>query len=279
MDALDAVRAASLGRTLALLDRVDLSDVEVGVRRISAGLTLVRYQAREEALSIALEVARQAAADAIGADLGWRFTDIRSYVSEEGRLQNMRRLARVARSSGDLVRGGQDPVVVFNGVRTDALTLAGSEPHRLARIVSAEICASNPVVGRWQRFAEANACAYCRMLASRGAVYHRQETARASGHRHCRCRLDVVEDPAECRRVAEGAWREYASTTGARRRPEFFKNAEKFRPGQVTPERAASVRAQLDSYETVLANGGGTDWTRQRVVDLRAELAAVTAAL
>lgn len=39
---------------------------------------------------------------------------------------------------------------------------------------------------RWARHASANACGFCRMLATRGAVYRNQQLARKS-HDHCHC--------------------------------------------------------------------------------------------
>jgi hypothetical protein len=46
---------------------------------------------------------------------------------------------------------------------------------------------------RWARHASANACGFCRMLATRGAVYRSEASAKAvkhadaSGHDHCHC--------------------------------------------------------------------------------------------
>lgn len=39
---------------------------------------------------------------------------------------------------------------------------------------------------RWARHASANACGFCRLLATRGAVYHSEASAR-KGHDHCHC--------------------------------------------------------------------------------------------
>lgn len=288
-DLLEAVRTVSVARTSGLVDRLDLSGLEASIRRQATAFTMVRYQAREQALNIALDVARAAAAEAVGVDLGWQFVDSSAFVSPQGRARNMTRLYGVAERAGRDIGRGVDPAVVLEGFRSQALALAGSEPHRLARIVSAEACASTPVVGRWQRFAEARACGWCQTLASRGAVYHREESAYAGGHTHCKCRVDTVADEVEAGRLADVAYTQYltfAQTSAGQRRlrgpksrAEFFADAPKFRPGQVTPERLASVRTQLDSYEAALARGEGTDWTRQRVIDLRTEMADLMAAL
>lgn len=38
-------------------------------------------------------------------------------------------------------------------------------------------------------------------------------------------------------------------------------------------DRLRHKRLQLEQYETVIAAGGGTNWTRDKVADLRRELA------
>lgn len=40
---------------------------------------------------------------------------------------------------------------------------------------------------RWARYASANACAFCRLLATRGAVYTRENNAAFKAHDHDRC--------------------------------------------------------------------------------------------
>lgn len=42
--------------------------------------------------------------------------------------------------------------------------------------------------GRWARYASGTACGFCRILATRGAVY-REASEAARGHDHCRCRV------------------------------------------------------------------------------------------
>lgn len=39
----------------------------------------------------------------------------------------------------------------------------------------------------WARYASANACAFCRLLATRGAAYRSQNTAATKVHDHCSC--------------------------------------------------------------------------------------------
>lgn len=47
----------------------------------------------------------------------------------------------------------------------------------------------DPAKARWARHASANACAFCALLATRGAVYHSEKTAGmgARYHDHCHC--------------------------------------------------------------------------------------------
>lgn len=40
---------------------------------------------------------------------------------------------------------------------------------------------------RWARYASANACAFCRLVATRGAVYRSSDTAGKAYHDHCHC--------------------------------------------------------------------------------------------
>lgn len=50
---------------------------------------------------------------------------------------------------------------------------------------------------RWARYASANACAFCRMVATRGAVYKSQEAAGRAYHDHCHCMAVEVRDGQE----------------------------------------------------------------------------------
>lgn len=80
---------------------------------------------------------------------------------------------------------------------------AGSEAHRLARSVVRDICTYDDRFLGWRRVAEPGACAFCRMLASRGAVYTAVSVeATEAGkkyHYHCRCHAEAVPDEAKRR--------------------------------------------------------------------------------
>lgn len=51
----------------------------------------------------------------------------------------------------------------------------------------------DPAAVGWQRHTSTSGCAFCRMLAGRGAVY-RAETARFASHPHCTCSASPVFD-------------------------------------------------------------------------------------
>lgn len=68
---------------------------------------------------------------------------------------------------------------------------AGSEPFRIGREAVAVTSATDHRFTGWARIAEPGACAFCRMLATRGAVYTEQTVLRTFGglkyHSNCRC--------------------------------------------------------------------------------------------
>lgn len=50
----------------------------------------------------------------------------------------------------------------------------------------------DPVAIGWQRLTDGDPCAFCRMLASRGAVYKTERTARFEPHGSCACTADPI---------------------------------------------------------------------------------------
>lgn len=76
--------------------------------------------------------------------------------------------------------------------------VAESEPFRVARESTAETTIKDPRFDGWARVAEPGACDFCRMLATRGAVYTSEESAsRTFGglKYHTRCKCRVVAKP------------------------------------------------------------------------------------
>ena len=77
--------------------------------------------------------------------------------------------------------------------------VAESEPFRVARESTAETTIKDARFDGWARVAEPGACDFCRMLATRGAVYTSEESAsRTFGglKYHTRCKCRVVAKPA-----------------------------------------------------------------------------------
>lgn len=72
---------------------------------------------------------------------------------------------------------------------------ADTEPHRVAREATAVTASEHGM--RWARIPEPGACAFCRMLASRGAVYTKETVLRTDDglkyHPHCRCRAKAMK--------------------------------------------------------------------------------------
>lgn len=51
----------------------------------------------------------------------------------------------------------------------------------------AESTRLDPDAAGWHRETRHNACKFCRMLAGRGGVYHKESTAKFAAHHHCHC--------------------------------------------------------------------------------------------
>jgi hypothetical protein len=172
---------------------------------------------------------------------------------------------------------------------------AGSDVHQVAREATIVVAGNSPVIGRVQRIAEPGACAWCRMMSSRGAGYVTEATALSSGHAHCRCEIATVTSPKaieQSRQAGQEAWR--ASELSSSKSP--FRNRRGgglrpdpalFKPGAKTSERETAIRAQIASYEQTLpglrkavADGGeaqrkALDWQEAKAAELRAELAGL----
>jgi hypothetical protein len=112
---------------------------------------------------------------------------------------------------------GMDPV---NAARAAAVALTGSTSRLAANggraTINATVAGSDQLVG-WRRALEsARPCAFCAMLASRGAVYKTSTTAGEGQHwhDHCSCQPEPVYvhegEPDEVLRLRD-AWHEHAS--------------------------------------------------------------------
>lgn len=82
---------------------------------------------------------------------------------------------------------------------------------------------------RWARVASTTACAFCTMLATRGAAYRTEETGSFEAHRGCHCTVQPVFGPARSYeppahiRQAQTLWSE--STDGVADKANAFRRA------------------------------------------------------
>ncbi len=73
---------------------------------------------------------------------------------------------------------------------------AASEPHRIGRDGPLATGLQDPRFDRFQRIAEPGACQFCKMLATRGAVYLTAETAGQGRRFHSMCRCGISIEPS-----------------------------------------------------------------------------------
>lgn len=143
---------------------------------------------------------------------------------------------------------------------------AEGEAHRIAREAVAVTASRDPRFVGWARVAEPGACAFCRMLATRGAVYTEDTVLRTFGglryHRHCKCRAVALP-----RGTGATAW----DGTGVPGRKVATV------PREAMP-RAQDIDQQLRVLREQVANGTATDWTRSRIAELEAERATMPGA-
>jgi hypothetical protein len=80
----------------------------------------------------------------------------------------------------------------------DVLSRLSGSTKRMVYDASRDTVVSNASVEgvKWARYASANACPFCRLLATRGPVYTSEKSAAFKAHDHCRC-LAVPERGGE----------------------------------------------------------------------------------
>ena len=64
---------------------------------------------------------------------------------------------------------------------------------------------ADPHAVGWDRVTSDDPCAFCAMLASRGAVYRSEETASFESHDHCSCSAEPVFSPADVKPAGKAA--------------------------------------------------------------------------
>lgn len=188
-----ALRSATLGDLLRLwrvVDPLDLGGtigrfVDAGVvlvrarNRDSAGLALRYFTAfrRAEGLPGRAEPFLAATLDSVVAAGALRGAGLRGVV--DARSAGFTPAAAVRQ--GLVAVQGQASSLVLDGGRRTILETARRDPQ--AR--------------RWQRVTGSDACAFCAMLASRGAVFRTEEVAGFESHDHCACSVEVAYEGAD----------------------------------------------------------------------------------
>ncbi len=165
-----------------------------------------------------------------------------------------------------LARGLSDGEAIM-ATAAKLATSAGTEPHRLARDIVIDTASTDPRFFGWARVTVGDSCAFCLMLAGRGAVYRSAETAAGKRyHTGCDCIAVALPQQGTHPRSKRGPRAATASQTRA--------EAAKYRAGAATPERQASIRRQLEVLRVQQAAGKATAWTASRIAELEIEAAA-----
>lgn len=198
-----ALRAATLRDLMTLWRTVDPTDLSATIGRFAAAAAvLVRARHRDSAGLAARYFTAFRTAEGIGGRADVRLAE---QLAAEAAVEALRGAAlsgiikarragfspQAAAQNGLVKTSGQAASLVLNGSRE---TVIGSA----ARDSRAE---------RWQRVTSDSPCAFCAMLASRGAVFRAEASADFEAHDHCSCSVEVAyegsQPPESSRRWAE----------------------------------------------------------------------------
>ena len=282
---LDRLRASALHRTLRILGTVDPAAIWLTWPTASTALVAVIGGTQDDAAAAVTEHLEHRVDRAVGARLGWGLAGL-----VVGSVPLSRLAARMSATPtlvAARVAAGATPVEAFTATATWVTRIAGSVAHETARQGTAVAAQALPVFSGWRWDPEAGACPWCRMQASRGAVF----TADTVLHSHSHCRCDAVEvvDRAEAARIRQDGRDEWARMQAAgdvpagrrhRALPNRGTSPSLTQTGAQTPERLASVRAQIASYERRPASGAAARaWQEETLTRLRLEEAGLASAL
>lgn len=106
-------------------------------------------------------------------------------VSEALRATGLVGILNARRAGQSVQAAAQNGLVRASGSAT-SLVLAGARDTILGT------AAQDKARPRWQRITSDEPCAFCAMLASRGAVYSSEETSSFEAHDHCSCMVEPV---------------------------------------------------------------------------------------
>lgn len=230
-----ALRALTLQDVIAvwrLLDPVALDESWPGVE--TALLRIVQARRAQSALLAARYIAAFRAAELGTADtppippVPADDDAVRVSLAVTGR-ETIRRLAPIPDQA--------PPGVVEQASRTALTRVAGAVSRHVLdggrETVLGAVAADRQALG-WARVAGGGACAFCRMLASRGPAYRTQRTAGFQAHDHCACGIEPVY----------------------RRDAAWPPNSERFRREWDEVTAGLSGRAALNAYRRSLAAEG-----------------------
>jgi hypothetical protein len=182
---------------------------------------------------------------------------------------------------GQKVAGGMDAAQALGESRDLLAASARADSYAVGRDVVATVANNDPRFTHYARKAEPDACSWCRMLETRGAVYtvdtatktrdgqpyHKPYlmtkkdggTALVGGY----CQCDMVAEPADG----------HATATEFRPGRPGDKAAVRsaYKVGAKTTERAGTVNRQLEVLRAQKAAGMATDWTLTKITALEAE--------
>lgn len=230
-----------------------------------------------------------------------------------GRTASGMTIARYVDRTPDIVAAriadGMKPDIALAMSERRLVGMAITEPNRIGREAIAWTSINDDNFSGWERVAEAGACDFCEMLATRGDAYTSQSSAQSTStdlayHNNCRCSAEPVlaanapalnaagaqawadaEDRPEIYRTgtrSAGKSRGTSSTARAFPKPELF------RPGAQTPERLGTVQLQITQIEQRMAQlearrqagdlamAEPIKWNNGRLAELRSELARLS---
>lgn len=138
--------------------------------------------------------------------------------------------ALLARTPGVIdsrIAAGLDPETAVQQGVSLARSLISSEAFRVNRATVEEATATDPRFSGWMRVAEADACDFCAMLVTRGAVYTSRDTAEGAldYHNNCRCYAEEVVDATVARAIARDGQAAWEAQVAAGRAPAIRRRA------------------------------------------------------